>query len=244
MVLSRHFIAVLGLLGLLSACLPGMSPSGTPSNPADVANSEKSDSGDGDVPSGAAGGDSTAPIPISNPINNPPSGGGSPGDSYVLAQGGTFSPKGDGEAVGGDQQKEATDWRLRFGVNAWWELSRTTPDTYPVFKNTTTDFKMKLEFKSLDSGQWVLAGPTPNGTPVVHMVYQPKGQPPSAAQTFDAAAGWAQPEGYNVAFLNLTLGEGTVTFTVDYVGVTHPLGSFTTYYSDVDASTTSAPALY
>lgn len=240
-------------MGLLSACLPGMSPSGTPSNPAGVANSEKPESTEGEGPSGAtdlptgpssgAGGDSPA-IPINNPINNTPNGGASLGDSYVLARGGTFPPKGDGESVGSDQQKEATDWRLRFGVNAWWELSRTTPDIYPVFKNATTDFKMKLEFKSRDADQWILAGPTPNGTPLVHMGYQPKGQPPLAAQSFEAPAGWEAAEGTNVVFLNLTLGEGTVTFTVDYVGVTHPLGSFTTYYSDVDASTTSAPILF
>jgi hypothetical protein len=76
------------------------------------------------------------------------------------------------------------------------------------------------------------------------MVYQPKGQPPSSAQSFDAPVVWALPEGDNVDFLNVTLGEGTVTFTVEYDGVTHPLGILQTYYSNIDTSVTSAPALF
>jgi hypothetical protein len=252
-VFRRFFIALglLGLLGLLSACLPGMSPVGSPSNPAGVASPEKSDGSSEEAgpsadlpanpPSGPVG-DSPAPIPVSKAEG--PSGGGTAidGNVYAIARGGTFNPKGDGESVGGDQQKEATDWRLRFGVNVWWELSRTTPDLYPVFKDTATDFKMKLEFQSRDSGQWVLAGPTPYGTPVVRMVYQPKGQAAQPAQAF--VVGDAFPEGYNAAFLNLNLGEGTVTFSVEYLGVAHPLGSLTTYFSDAGAADSSAPALF
>jgi hypothetical protein len=261
MVMLHRLVIALGLLGLLSAC-PAMSPVGAPSNPAGVVNTEKTDAADNESPSVAAdlpadatnrslpspssgaGGDSPA-IPISNPISNPSGGGSSSvGNTFQIAQGGTFNPKGDGESVGSDPLKDATDWRLRLGVNAWWELSRTKPETYPVFKNSTTDFKMKLEFLNPDAGYWILAGPTPNGTPMVHLVYQPKGQSPESAQSLSAPAGFVQAEGHNVSFLNLTLGEGTVTFTVEYAGVTHPLGSLITYFSDADASSTSVPAFH
>src|SRR5262245_19293610 len=120
---------LLSALAIASAACPAMSPVGSPANPAEVA-SEKSggssspddpvliDAGDRGTPSIAEIGGTTPP---------PPGEGGTP---VTIARGGTFNPKGDGESVGSDQQKEATDWRLRFGVNAWWELSRTVPDTY------------------------------------------------------------------------------------------------------------------
>lgn len=230
----------------------GVSPVGGPSNPAGIADKSNSDStsstDDTLIPSGinngidtgapSAGGSPSGPgagdTPLSSPLPN--GGGGIPtntsGSSVAMANGGsTFCPKGDNEKMGDDLLKEATDWRLRFGVNAWWELSKTTPEPFPVFKNTTTDFQMKLEALLPNCG-WVLVfGPN------VHAVYQPKGQAP---QTFDAAAEPAGPEGYNVQFLGLNLGEGTVTFSADSSGTQHPLGSLATYLA-IDPSQMMAP---
>jgi hypothetical protein len=139
--------------------------------------------------------------------------------------------------VGEDLLFKAIDWRLLFvygsGTNDWWELSRTTPDRYAVFKDSTTDLKLRLEANLPDCG-WVAVLP---GLKAL-MVYKPLvsyNQLPYAYEstTIDMTM---TSDRHNLEF-SVPLAEGTVTLSVDYKGVTHPLGSLTTYYPDVDMTT-------
>lgn len=247
----HRLIAIAGTFLSLSACLPGMSPVGSPSNPA----AGKSSSGESEVTSvpqedaGAiegpaephqavprAGDSSGLPVSFAERRADAP---GTEYSTRQLAMGGDFPPKPDEVSV--DDLATIKDWRALYGAGASTELSKTVPSYMPAGSSPGFDLRLDVQGYFMINGYFFWSGVLPGRT--VRIVIKPAGAEPSGYRMVDALTHDKTPEGYNVDFLNLGPLDGTIDVFL-YWGEVKADGNYEVPSADYTAFMSDPKRLY
>jgi hypothetical protein len=232
--LFRRLIALAGIFLSLSACLPGMTPTGSPSNPAGAkapseevaapSGPEGESSSIGDVPSTPGPSDA---VPRSLDVPAPPSsfdgpkagpgpagdggGGGSgfrDGATQIAKGGGGFCPKPDEVSL--EDVPLAKDWRAYHGFGTWWEeLSKTAPVSLAVGEGKPFDLYLNVQayLVSMFCEQW--AEPLPQRV-TVRLIFKSAARNLAITGHMDAPVLEKTADGYNVAFRGITASDGLI----------------------------------
>jgi hypothetical protein len=239
----RRLIAAAGLCLSLAACLPGMSPSGSPANPVGVTSPGDTDSSSSktkedegfktgpegsdfvprsgrlsDVPN-AGGGDVPVPPPS-------PGGGGGGGDSSdwrekgrQIAGGGGFCPKPDEVSLENNYQR--LDWRALQGYGVWSEMSKT--DAIQLSIGDNVPFDLYLDVQAFFANERCRFWEEPFPAVVVRLIFRATGS--DVAQAVDVVTQEKHPDGYNAAFHGLIAKNGRIDVYAYEVAETLPDGT-------------------
>ncbi|HSA59748.1 MAG TPA: hypothetical protein VLJ37_08700 [bacterium] len=210
----RRFI--LGPLALffLSACLPSMSPAGSPANPAGV--KESAD----------AGTVSRAEAPEAPAAE---------ADPQIASSDGGFAPKPDEASV--QDPELVRDWRAFYGDGPWLELSKVAPAS--LTEASAGPFTLHLDVEQYVMSTQVITGmawvDAPPGI-TIRLVLKPEGGDASRFQAVDAKTQNCEVEGcgYNMEFRDLSVPDGLIDVYA-YQGALKPDGTRETPPADVTA---------